>query len=616
MNMKQIIIMIIVLALVSGVSAATTFIDLNSTGTVYGQQLMWKKPYFGTYDEQGSPIYADGVLYFNSIGHSKIYAVDSTTGDEIWSVSVGSGGNGYGGPVYDAGIIYDAFNSILAINATNGNIIWNFTTPGSLYSQGVAIDDNYVVGIDYNNAIIMVLNKTDGTQIWNATYGTKIATEPLLHGDYLVIATSGGATPNNNLRVYNVTDGTLIWSVATSDSYGFWRNSPILYDNKIQIGEDKDWFFKAYNIADGTVNWSFTAIDNIQGTASVYNDTVVFGTQGVLGYPIVLYKLNATTGTLIWNTDDTLFTYYDSNAEYRESNIATSGGLIFDSVFGYAVNSGSIYVFNGSTKERIFKKDFGLNNQSFGSVSISGGDVYFFSDDKYLYKYDFGLGSGNWPMVGYDTNRTGYSPTGLTAWENINATCSVVTSSNTTCTVKNTYTENVTNITLNYSSNVWWTEDGLLVASNVSNYTITDSNFATNDIRTYLLSSTEISKLLLISPSNSSWGSSTPDLNWSTVTSSDFNNYTVELDNNQDFSSPEYTYTTTSITDSNYTVTSAITGGRYYWHVTAWDTTGNRNMSEYYIYNVQKTLPAGTTFSVILISVGSFFAVLFRLRRT
>ena len=78
----------------------------------------------------------------------------------------------------------------------------------------------------------------------------------------------------------------------------------------------------------------------------------------------------------------------------------------------------------------------------------------------------------------------------------------------------------------------------------------------------------------LLSPANGAHtNDSTPFLDWRTVTDTTAVHYQLQVDNNADFSSPAISETW--ITPSQYTVTSALSNGVYYWRVRAVDVAGN-----------------------------------------
>jgi outer membrane protein assembly factor BamB len=76
------------------------------------------------------------------------------------------------------------------------------------------IDERYVVAISYEANLVQVLNRTTGEHIWNASAGVKIAAEPLLYEDYLIIAVNEGGS--EDIISYNVTNGCMYDSCCNS----------------------------------------------------------------------------------------------------------------------------------------------------------------------------------------------------------------------------------------------------------------------------------------------------------------------------------------------------------------------------------------------------------------
>jgi outer membrane protein assembly factor BamB len=90
-------------------------------------ELIWKfntggaNPYDSHY---ASPVIADGVVY-TSTYHGNVFAIDSSSGSKIWNHSTGTLGSGFSSPVISNGVLYVAAKDfIYALNATTGDEIW------------------------------------------------------------------------------------------------------------------------------------------------------------------------------------------------------------------------------------------------------------------------------------------------------------------------------------------------------------------------------------------------------------------------------------------------------------------------------------------------------------
>ncbi|MDI6917106.1 MAG: DUF835 domain-containing protein [Thermoplasmatales archaeon] len=97
----------------------------------------------------------------------------------------------------------------------------------------------------------------------------------------------------------------------------------------------------------------------------------------------------------------------------------------------------------------------------------------------------------------------------------------------------------------------------------------------------------------LISPVNNSWTNATTIIfNWENATDniSYISNYTLSVDNNFDFSSPEYTALLTVSENST-----SLDEGVYYWKVTATDNAGNSNVSGIRVIKIDRVKPGNVT---------------------
>jgi len=98
----------------------------------------------------------------------------------------------------------------------------------------------------------------------------------------------------------------------------------------------------------------------------------------------------------------------------------------------------------------------------------------------------------------------------------------------------------------------------------------------------------------LLSPENSIETTTTlPTMLWSQTSTPDFKNYTLLIDSDIFFSSPDFTYYTNDIATTSYLLDYALySNTKYYWKVIAYDIFGNsRNSSETYIYIIDSIAP-------------------------
>ena len=420
----------------------TVLVNLNKNGSKLGYELLWKEEFSSSYDDQSTTIYINDILYVNARTYGYIFAVNATTGEQIWRFDVNNTISGFGGPTYYKGIVYDAFDKVWAINATTGEQIWNYTNSSFTYSQNVAVSENYVVAVDFPNPAVIVLNRSNGELIWgkNITTLSNLACEPLLYGDNLLIS---GLSSDPNLYNYNSTNGDQIWNFTTPGS-GFWDSSPILYNNTIYIaglaGNSK---LSAINLSNGQELWYNTITSGTTSTPSIFDEVVYIGLKKTSSIKTFVSAFFASNGTLIWNYSNEI--YSGTEDIYSQISIA------LESLFFTAVQSNMIYSLNKSNGELLW--NFQAGSTVYGYPIIANGNLFVNTDDTNVYSFNLGEGGGNWTTLGHNTNRTGYTPDGLTNHKYIETSCET-SERITLCNVSNNYDEEMRRIFLDLGENI------------------------------------------------------------------------------------------------------------------------------------------------------------------
>ena len=153
--------------------SSKVLIELDMNGISYGQELLWKANTTGTNYEESAVVYFDGIAYISSCsthgdGHDKLFAVDTTTGDILWSNFIGPG---YVGPVIDNDRIYIGTDShgydptneyIFCINRSDGTVLWSRNIYGGI-AESIQYDTDKIY---FTSDIIYALDKDDGAINW------------------------------------------------------------------------------------------------------------------------------------------------------------------------------------------------------------------------------------------------------------------------------------------------------------------------------------------------------------------------------------------------------------------------------------------------------------------
>ncbi|MFC1648286.1 CARDB domain-containing protein, partial [Nanoarchaeota archaeon] len=145
------------------------------------------------------------------------------------------------------------------------------------------------------------------------------------------------------------------------------------------------------------------------------------------------------------------------------------------------------------------------------------------------------------------------------------------------CTIYIDGAENLTNHTIIKDEPNYFTISGFSQTTYDWNITCTDesNNKGASEMLSFTVDTNPPSAFSIVYPPNETVvGTENVTLNWSQTTENNFANYTVIVDNNPDFTSPEYTGIAITITTLNIT-TLPLAEDIFYWKVIAYDKAGN-----------------------------------------
>jgi outer membrane protein assembly factor BamB len=122
-----------------------------------------------------------------------VYAIDPSNGREIWR-SESLGGATVGTPaVSDDGqtlYIGTFINELVAINTSDGNILWRFPTEGWVWASPVIDGDVLYFGDIEGN--FYAIDRNSQAQFWSVQTGSNIVGTPLLTEDGIYFTNEGG----------------------------------------------------------------------------------------------------------------------------------------------------------------------------------------------------------------------------------------------------------------------------------------------------------------------------------------------------------------------------------------------------------------------------------------
>ena len=196
------------------------------------------------------------------------------------------------------GVVYvgSQDKNVYAIGALNGDLIWKYTTGGSIEdSPAVA---NGMVYIESDNGYVYCLNANSGSLNWQTFI-----------------------------------DSNLPFTYATI----VLTSSPVVSSGLVYIGSIDDYLY-ALNDNTGAVVWKTSAGGPIECSPAYANGTVFFTSQQPTAG--MLYSLNANNGSVIWNLTLPYQHSFTGGTEMLGSPSVADGVVFASSDFGayYAVN--------------------------------------------------------------------------------------------------------------------------------------------------------------------------------------------------------------------------------------------------------------------------------------
>jgi outer membrane protein assembly factor BamB len=440
-------------------------ITVNTSGVAYGHELLWKANTTGTNYEESAVTYANDIAYIGSCsthgdGHDKIFAVDTTNGEILWS---NYSGPGYVGPVIDGDVVYigscshglDPGNEYMyAFDRFTGEQLWKTPIYGGI-AESIQYDESKIYFCSgFYETKMYALNKVDGSINWVYPTGFGVCPNKPMLKDNAIYGAFWDDYYVGRMYKINATNGYEIWNVSLSA--GPWDNS-ITADGqgRIFLAIYYDNSMNAYSESDGQLLWSYHLHAGSLSFNAYHNGQVFIADTS--GY---VYALTASTGNLIWETKvgDTC----------DISSPTLSGGLLF--IGTRDGPQGAFYALNESTGAILWRYPIGASVTA--PPSIADGMMLCGSDDWNMFAFDVGVGGGDWLLHRYDKWNTAYSPVGLTQWEHVRATCSsqqdIIS-----CMVQNVYDHEVHNITLRLPFFAYWySETGELLAENSDSFTL------------------------------------------------------------------------------------------------------------------------------------------------
>jgi outer membrane protein assembly factor BamB len=357
---------------------------------------------------------APGLCIFGGYGEGQVFALNSTTGEIVWS-QWKKGNAGYTA-MYSNGKIYQSASScsITCYDAETGDIIFDqFEGGRAFFVFGDAIAYNRYIGknIALPYGYVGAWDASTGEPLWKdlALYSIAYLVPCVADGKFYCQRFSGSAggttAERNSFACWDVYTGAMLWEIqgisvtAPMVAYG---NLYILSGGTLYCVGEKNDPYPMFHGGDDVENpgvrvgqsgpnnldnptWTYDSGADITGSTVAADGRIYFGTLGA-----EVHCLNAFTGQMIWKFP----------LGYRMSS---TPAVIGDKVY-IGPDDGNIYCLNAETGEEIWKTPAGGKTEAFwisawqprSSPIVVNGRLYVGSLDGNLYCVNAANGNVVW----------------------------------------------------------------------------------------------------------------------------------------------------------------------------------------------------------------------------
>ncbi len=323
---------------------------LNKDGTLYSLDIntgdeVWTYTGPGFLMFPGNPTVADGKVYATTgqsasytvkMGESEFACLDAYTGDLIWKLPIESFAPresvaiAYGTIYMIPGNVTTAVDSISGdeyatldevwalrtepwpmwrhdpehtaagqVGPANLTLRWKFTTGGGVVSSPSVVYGRVYFGSQDKN--VYCINARDSQLLWTFETGARIKSSPAVVNGKVYVGPDDG-----NVYCLDAYNGNLIWK---KDAGGYieahfsaavlLRSSPMVVNGSVYVGS-LDTNLYCLDADTGEINWIFKTKGYITSSPAVADGVVYVVSQEPDSG--ALYKLDAFSGDVIWNT--------------------------------------------------------------------------------------------------------------------------------------------------------------------------------------------------------------------------------------------------------------------------------------------------------------------------
>src|SRR6266542_3347905 len=276
----------------------------------------------------------DGKLYTADTGsaNGKLHALDAATGQELWTFPSDAlpGDHAWTSPPVANGVVYFGVNRpipvVYAVNATTGQEIWHHTGPVANIVSSPALESDRIY-VAFTDGTIRALDATNGQVSWRVTHPGGAYSSPAVAGGRLYIAIH-----NSGLLALDANTGSELWLAPMP---GPQWSSPAVENGRVFVGSRDDHKLYAFDAVTGNTLWTATTSDWVQSSPAVANG-VVYVASGIdasaTHFQGKLYAVYAANGQVLFS--DFVSENDEGEARWVEASPTVDTGVVYIPNYG------------------------------------------------------------------------------------------------------------------------------------------------------------------------------------------------------------------------------------------------------------------------------------------
>jgi outer membrane protein assembly factor BamB len=247
----------------------------------------------------------DGGVAVNS--RNSVKALNASTGRVMWNYSLPDTDLGFSRPVESRGVVYVIAGVVIAFDAKTGGILWAATMPVGVTGGSVAatVDEDRELLFVPTSVGLTVLNLYDGTINWTVSQNVDTFGPPALLAGCVVVTDY-----NTNVYIYDIVTGAPRFAVLPGPNFDIGEAvNPVGGCGVVVSMGLGEWYgtnVAGYDVSTGTTLWNITlpgyAIDS-----GIVKGCVLYIQDGT-----ALHALNITTGVHLYQRTNRVATNFGS----------------------------------------------------------------------------------------------------------------------------------------------------------------------------------------------------------------------------------------------------------------------------------------------------------------